>query len=163
MYNIFTDTNNLFTFHHLGYLVEDINAASKMFSMQFGFNIESDVIVDEEQTAQVRLIRQPTSTSWIELITPSCADSKLSLALEKGITLHHICYEVTFFDRAVKVLRETNYFLLSKPAPSRAFSDRRITWFMSPDKSLVEILEVGECQFSVREIVKQMGIKKLTN
>ena len=163
MSNIFNDANYLFTFHHLGYLVKDINAASKMFSEQFGFHIESDVIFDEGQTAKVRLIRQPNSTSWIELITPSCTDSKLSLALEKGITLHHLCYEVTSFEHAVKVLRETNYFLISKPAPSQAFSDRRITWFMSPDKSLVEILEEGECQFSVRELAKQLGIEKLKN
>ena len=163
MQKISLGSSSSFVFHHLGYLVEDINAAAELFSMRFGFQIESDVILDEGQTAEVRLIRQPLSTSWIELITPSCPECKLSMALEKGITLHHVCYEVASFDEAVRLLRETNYFLLSQPEPSAAFSGRRIMWFMSPDKSLVEILEAGECRFSVRKLILHLTREKLEN
>ena len=129
-----------FRLHHIGYLVRDL-AEAEVFRDRFGYAIESDVVEDPVQTALVQLIRQPHSTSLIELVRPTGPESKLTRALAKGGGLHHLCYEVDDMDKACTHLRNQGMLALTAPAPALAFGRRRIAWFMDRGAMLIELLE----------------------
>lgn len=141
------------TFHHIGYLVLDISAAASKLVRSFGYSIESEVIEDKTQTAHVQFLRQPGSPFWIELITPNGSGSKLAGALQKGIVLHHLCYEANTLEKTSEKLRNDGFLQLSAPMPAEAFVGRRITWLMDRTGFLVELVEAGGPPFSVSELI----------
>ena len=131
-----------FRLHHIGYLVRDLSEA-QMFRDRFGYVIVSDVVEDSVQTAFVQLVRQPQSTTLIELVMPTGPGSKLTRALAKGGGLHHLCYEVDEMSSACARLREQAMLPLSEPTPAVAFGGRQIAWFMDRGAMLIELLESG--------------------
>jgi len=141
-----------FKLHHYGVLVKDIGAAAHDFVKRLGYVIESEVIEDPVQTARVQFLRQPGTTSWLELVTPNGPDSKLTNALKKGGGPHHICYETDDLDRACENLRGQAMLVLSKPVPAKAFPGRRIAWVMDQSAILIELLERGEGPLSLASI-----------
>ena len=92
--------------HHVGYLVDDIPLTARSFEVRYGYVAESPIITDPVQTAQVQFLRQPEGSNWIELISPTGNESKLSNSLRKGGGLHHLCYEVTDLPMACEKLRD---------------------------------------------------------
>jgi methylmalonyl-CoA/ethylmalonyl-CoA epimerase len=143
----------VFRHHHVGFLVKDITAAARDMSARLGYVAESGVIEDPVQTAIVQFFRQPGTHSWLELITPSGPDSKLTNALKKGGGLHHLCYEVDDIHRACAYLRDQAMFILAEPVPAAAFPGRRIAWLMDRSGFLVELLERGEGLLSLASIM----------
>ena len=135
--------------NHVGYLVKDISAAAGLFVQRLGYVVESAVVEDKLQTAFVQFLRLPGDTAWLELVTPSSANSKLANTLHKGAGLHHICYETTDFEALCATLRDQAMFMVGNPAPAEAFANRRIAWFMDRSRFLVEIVESGRGAFSV--------------
>jgi methylmalonyl-CoA/ethylmalonyl-CoA epimerase len=129
--------------HHVGYLTGEITVAAEHFAGAFGYQIESKIIDDPIQTARVQFLRQPGATSWLELISPLGPSSKLANALAKGITLHHLCYEVSGLDACCERLRERGFLMLGPPVPAVAFDGRRIVWFMDRMRFLFELVEEG--------------------
>jgi methylmalonyl-CoA/ethylmalonyl-CoA epimerase len=129
--------------HHTGFLVGDIAGSARDFVERFGYVIESEVIEDPAQTACVQFLRQPGTTSWLELIAPNGAESKLANALRKGGGLHHLCYEVAGIERSCELLRQRSMLVVSPPTPAVAFPGRRIAWLMDRSGLLVELLERG--------------------
>lgn len=140
--------------HHVGYLVKDIPSAAAYYCELLGYRIESAVIEDVRQTAQVQFLRQPGASSWLELVSPACADSKLAAALQKGVTLHHLCYEVADMERACQHFRAKGCFPVGEPTPATAFPNRRIAWFMDARRLLIELLENGEGALSLASLKK---------
>ena len=141
--------NNNFHLHHIGYLVSDIAAESHKFQSILDYTADSEVIIDDTQTAKVQLLKQIHNNFWIELITPISNDSKIYKSLNKGIVLHHLCYEVLDYEKSIIKLKNKGYFQITNSEFSVAFSQRRITWFMGEDNSLIEILEYEKCNFNV--------------
>lgn len=129
--------------HHIGYLVEDVSATADTFCDLWGYQLESEVIEDSVQTARVLFLRQPGSSSWIELISPFGKKSKLTHALKKGVTLHHLCYEVSDVESSCRRLREGGLFMLEPVGPGAAYPGRKIAWFMDEKGGLIELLESG--------------------
>ena len=138
-----TDSTLPFVLHHNGFLVKDVSAAAQDFVSRLGYVIKSDVIEDPVQTAYVQFLRQPGTTSWLELVMPNGVDSKLTNALRKGSGLHHLCYEVGDIECACEHLRNHGMLMLAEPTPAAAFPGRRIAWFMDQSGFLVELLESG--------------------
>ncbi len=138
-----------FTLHHTGYLVADIPAAAEHFCQRLGYRVESAVIEDPIQTARVQFLRQPGAPSWLELVSPTSDNSKLSAALKKGGGLHHLCYEVADLAAASAHLRAGGMFPLGEPVPATAFPGRRIAWFMDAQRLLVELVEAGKGPLSL--------------
>ena len=79
--------------HHTGLLVRDLPTAAAELVARLGYVVESGVIEDPVQTALVQFLRQPGTSSWLELVTPNGPTSKLSRAVASGGGLHHLCYE----------------------------------------------------------------------
>jgi len=138
--------------HHVGTLVDDIEAATRRLVGRFGYAIESPVIGDPAQTARVRFLRLPGADHWLELVTPNGETSKLRNALRKGVTLHHLCYEVADLAAALEHLRDSGMLVVGDPTPAVAFGGRRIAWLMDRHAPLVELLEAGAGPFGLAEL-----------
>ena len=140
--------------HHYGCLVKDIGKSLAYFCDRFGYLVESDVIEVSVQTAFVQFLRLPESFAWLELVCPTGEESKLSRALRKGVTYHHLCYEVDDIQASEAHLRENGMLSLATPAPAVAFGGRRIAWLMDRQGFLVELLEKGDGPFSLAALLK---------
>ncbi|MGB7371413.1 VOC family protein [Erythrobacter sp.] len=132
-----------FRLHHLGILVRDLAESREAFASGLGYVIESDPIDDDIQTARVQFLRLPGERHWIELVTPQGPDSKLQAALERGVSSHHVCYEVDDLDSDAQSLRARGFMPLGHPSPGAAFDRRPITWLMGPANMLVELVQSG--------------------
>ncbi|MGH7963890.1 MAG: VOC family protein, partial [Candidatus Binatia bacterium] len=67
--------------------------------------------------------------------------SPVSTALAKGIGAYHSCYEVEDLDAALAHVRAKGCLIISQPVPAVAFDGRRIAWFYTPVRQLIEIVE----------------------
>jgi methylmalonyl-CoA/ethylmalonyl-CoA epimerase len=143
-----------FRLHHIGLLVRSIETATALQVARYGYQIESDIILDPVQTAHVRFLRLNQGTHWLELVSPASEQSKLSNALaKKGEGLHHLCYEVDDIATACEHLRQERQMLLSAPVPAVAFGGRPIAWFLDRAGLLTELVEAGQGPLSLDDII----------
>jgi methylmalonyl-CoA/ethylmalonyl-CoA epimerase len=77
----------------------------------------------------------------IELVAPATEDSPVTRVLAKSITAYHACYEVDDIEEALINVRAQGCLVISKPTPATAFSGRRIAWFYTPTRQLIELVE----------------------
>jgi methylmalonyl-CoA/ethylmalonyl-CoA epimerase len=138
--------------HHIGYLTKDMTGAVSRFEERFGYRPVSEVIHDPLQTAWVRFLHLPGADHYLELVSPAGEGSKLAAAAAKGVTLHHLCYEVDNIEAAADRLRERQLLMVGTIAPAVAFGGRRIAWFMDADRLLCELVEAGEGPLSLATI-----------
>lgn len=142
-----------FRFHHIGLLVKSIQEAADLQVARYGYQIESAIICDPVQTANVLFLRLPNSCHWLELVSPTDDHSKLANALAKrGGGLHHLCYEVHDIESACEQLRTSRQLMLSGPTPAVAFGGRRIAWFMDLAGLLTELVEEGPGPLSLASL-----------
>ena len=134
--------------HHIGYLVEDVEQASRHWTRAYGYAPDGEIIHDAGQEARVCLLRQDGATHWIELISPDSTESHLQRALQRKVTLHHVAYVANDFDEAIQSLRAAGCLPLSKPVVGAAFH-REIIWFQDPLRGLVEIIAPGAGPYSL--------------
>jgi methylmalonyl-CoA/ethylmalonyl-CoA epimerase len=117
-------------FHHVGLAVRSIADAA---------GCPADVVRDDVQNVAVAFV--DVGGVRIELIEPAVAESPVSLSLDKGQQLVHLCFEVGNLEGAVAAARSAGFHKLAKPVPARAFASRRIAWIYSRTYGLVELLE----------------------
>ena len=89
--------------YHLGYAVEDIEAASEFYKNNFGATPGEPEVV-EEQGIVATMIR--VGESQIELVQPTRSDSPVGRFLAKrGEGLHHVAFEVDDLREALAKLK----------------------------------------------------------
>ena len=90
--------------HHLGYAVEDLEAAARFYRDNFGAEIGEPETV-EEQGLVAAMVR--VGGSRIELLQPTRPDSPVSKFLVKrGEGFHHTAFEVEDIEAALRELAD---------------------------------------------------------
>lgn len=88
--------------HHLGYAVQDLEAAARFYRDNFGARIGEPEVV-EEQGVMTTMVR--VGESRIELLQPTRPDSPVGKFLEKrGEGFHHTAFEVEDIAAALREL-----------------------------------------------------------
>lgn len=78
--------------HHLGYAVEDLEAASRFYRECFGAHIEEPETVADQG---VKAVMFRVGESKVELLEPTGPDTPVGKFLAKrGEGLHHVAFEV---------------------------------------------------------------------
>ena len=78
--------------HHLGYAVEDLEAASRLYQERFGARLEEPETV-ADQGVKAAMFR--VGESRIELLEPTGPDTPVGKFLAKrGEGLHHVAFQV---------------------------------------------------------------------
>ena len=128
--------------HHIGIATSDIEKAIAYHEMLFHLKPVTPIIEDHIQNVSVVLLsNSETSDTPIELIAPLNKVSPVSNFLKKAIHLYHICFEVDNIDSALTEAIKHKSILLSKPAPAKLFSNRRVAFVYSSEGYIVEFLE----------------------
>ncbi len=98
--------------HHLGYAVEDVEAATRFYKMNFGV-LPGEPEVVEEQGIVATMFR--VGESRIELVQPTCPDSPVGRFLAKhGEGFHHVAYQVDDLQAVLTRLQSTGAELIDE-------------------------------------------------
>lgn len=99
------------------------------------------IFEDPIQKVKVAFLSTPGTDVQIELVEPAEGPSPVRAFLDKGGGLHHLCYEVSNCDEALKLIRQRKGLLVKRPNPAVAFGGRRIAWALTAEKLLLEFVE----------------------
>ncbi|HTH50195.1 MAG TPA: VOC family protein [Candidatus Limnocylindria bacterium] len=129
-------------FHHLGVAVPDLSRALADYASIFGYVQSSGPFDDPIQKVSVCFIEHPQGKlPVLELIAPIGEDSPVKRLLKSGGGAYHICYSVADIEQTLVEVRGKGCLVISGPVPAVAFEGRRIAWFYTPARQLVEVVE----------------------
>jgi methylmalonyl-CoA/ethylmalonyl-CoA epimerase len=126
--------------YHLGYAVEDIEAASHFYRENFGAEPTEPEVV-EEQGIVAATFR--VGESMIELVQPTRPDSPVGRFLERrGEGVHHVAYEVEDLEAALRELKGSGVELVDEE-PRRGAGGTRVA-FVHPKSAFGVLTELVE-------------------
>jgi methylmalonyl-CoA/ethylmalonyl-CoA epimerase len=98
--------------HHLGYAVEDVEAASLFYKKNFGV-LPGEPEVVEEQGIVATMFR--VGESRVELVQPTCANSPVGKFLaRRGEGFHHVAYQVDDLEAVLARLQSNGVELVDE-------------------------------------------------
>jgi methylmalonyl-CoA/ethylmalonyl-CoA epimerase len=126
--------------YHLGYAVEDIEAASRFYRENFGADPGEPEVV-EDQGIVATMFRVGEST--IELVQPTRLDSPVRKFLAKrGEGFHHVAFQVDDLKRVLAELKENGVELIDEE-PRRGAGGTRMA-FVHPKSAFGVLTELVE-------------------
>jgi len=128
--------------HHTGFVVASIADVVESFCQAVAGRSWSETWHDPLQRVRVAFIYPGHSGDpSIELIEPADPGSPVQKFLERGGGMHHLCYEVYNLDEAVRGASARGLVMIRRSQPAVAFGGRRVAWFLSREKLVIEYLE----------------------
>jgi len=125
--------------HHLGYAVEDLEAAARFYRTRFGAETEEPEVVEEQGVVAAMVL---VGESRIELLQPTRPDSPVGKFLEKrGEGFHHTAFEVEDIGAALRELRDSVELIDEEP---RAGAGGTRTAFVHPKAAFGVLTELVE-------------------
>ncbi|QQO55145.1 MAG: hypothetical protein N838_19130 [Thiohalocapsa sp. PB-PSB1] len=130
-------------FHHVGYAVAEIQAYLDDFMRPLFAPLRAtEPIADALQRVRVCFVEMQGGTV-IELVEPFGENSPVrTIVGSRRGGLYHLCYEVDDLDAEIIRFRAKGCFPLAHPTPAAAFNGRRIVFLMTPQRDLIELLEI---------------------
>ena len=129
--------------YHLGYAVEDLDAASRFYREHFGVSLNEPEEVEEQGIVATIF---DVGESKIELVQPTRPDSPVGRFLaKKGEGFHHVAYEVEDLEEALRELKESGVELIDEKPRVGAGGSRMA--FLHPKGAygvLTELVELPE-------------------
>ncbi len=132
-------------FHHIGIAVPALDSAIRMYEDLFGYRLQSGPFEDPIQRVAVCfLVRGEAIEPVIELVAPLAEESPIKSVLLKGGGAYHICFETSDIEKTLTEVAGKGCVIVSQPVPAVAFEGRRIAWFFTPTRQLVELVEAAD-------------------
>ena len=126
--------------YHLGYAVEDIEAASRFYVENFGAEPTAPEVVEEEGMI-VAMFR--VGESMVELVQPTGPDTPVGRFLaRRGEGFHHVAYEVDDLEDALRELRQNGVEIIDEE-PRVGAGDTRMA-FVHPRSTFGVLTELVE-------------------
>ena len=126
---------------HIGVVVRDLEAAKKSYQDLFGFTEFSALIDEPEQNVKIIFVRRLPQSADIELIQPVGENSAVYNFLKKtGGGFHHLAYEVDDLDKSIEHFKRKSA-PIGKIYPGAGHYGRRVVWFYTRLKELIELIE----------------------
>lgn len=126
--------------HHVGIVVDNIVEKAALYCNLVPIGFPDEIIHDEVQQVRVAFVDAGNGVA-IEFIEPAGENSPVTHALRRGVSLHHICYEVQDIEQAVAQAHAAGALVVCEPVPARAFEGRRIAFIYPPVGDLIEFVE----------------------
>jgi methylmalonyl-CoA/ethylmalonyl-CoA epimerase len=128
-------------FHHIGILVRDLEQGKASLGILIPNMFWEKVIEDIGIGVKVLFGEDATGVRY-ELVAPINNQSLISNYLNtKDNMLHHLAYTVDNFDEKYIELRSLRLMPLSAPMPATAFGGKKVAFFLTPLKTILEIIE----------------------
>ncbi len=130
------------SFHHVGFVVASIDASIRGVAKSVGAEWDGIITHDPLQSVRVAFLRpHQAGDPLLELVEPAGEKSPVLTFLKRGGGLHHLCYEVEQLEKQLELSRTHGGLVVRPPVPAVAFGGRRIAWFYTKEKLLIEYLE----------------------
>jgi len=130
------------SFHHVGFVVASIDTAIQGLAKSVDAEWDGEITHDPLQNVRVAFLRpKHAADPLVELVEPAGEKSPVLAFLKRGGGLHHLCYEVDQLDRQLETSRAGGGLVVRPPLPAVAFGGRRVAWFYTKEKLLIEYLE----------------------
>ena len=128
--------------HHVGYVVAKIEPSIRGFMHSLGMSWDGQIFHDPTQRVRVTFLATGPNCAQIELVEPAANNSPVAVFLKtRGGGQHHLCYEVEDIEGALSIFKSRKAAIVQRPCPAVAFDGRRIAWFITREKLVVELLE----------------------
>jgi methylmalonyl-CoA/ethylmalonyl-CoA epimerase len=124
--------------HHIGYLVENIEAAKNEF-LNIGCQLKNAIIYDEERKIDACLMEN--EGFLIELLSPRKNSQFYGLTIKYKNSPYHICYQVDNLEMTIRSLRDKGYLLLKEPQTAILFINKKIAFLINSEIGIIELLE----------------------
>jgi methylmalonyl-CoA/ethylmalonyl-CoA epimerase len=133
-------------FDHIGVVVNNLPEGRRLLSAMQGVDHWTEAIADHEIGVYVQFGIGPNGPCY-ELIAPLTRASPVSGALKgsKNV-LNHVGYLVANLDEAETHLRALGCFPTRDPQPAVAYGGKRIQFFLSPLRFMIELIEAPKHQ-----------------
>ena len=130
--------------YHLGYAVEDIEAASRFYRENFGAEPGEPEVVEEQGIVATMF---EVGESSIELMQPTRPDSPIGKFLAKrGEGLHHVAFEVDDLQMALSELKGNGVELIDEE-PRVGAGGMRVA-FLHPGDAFGVLTELVELPYA---------------
>lgn len=126
--------------HHIGIVVDDIERLRPFYIEMLGMEPLSSVVADPIQRVKVQFLGDASSVC-LELIQPMGEGSPVSLFLNKGGGLYHMCFKVKDLDLFLVNVQSMGGIIAKGPDPALAFDGRRVAFVVFREVGLVEFVE----------------------
>ncbi len=128
---------------HVGVAVPTLDPAAQTLATLLGYRVVSGPFDDPIQKVSVNFLAQADDNiAQIELIAPLTPDSPITSTLKKsGGGAYHLCFETNNLELALDHVKSHRCIVVSPPNPAVAFNGRRIAWFYTPNRQLMELVE----------------------
>lgn len=135
---------NAWRFDHLGLVVEEIGAGREFMTAALGVTRWSATFSDEELGVVVQFGRGDSGPCY-ELVAPLGEKSPVRGALRGGKNvLHHVAYLTADLAAEGERLRELGCYSTGEPKPAVAYSGRRVQFWISPLRFMIELVAAPE-------------------
>ena len=131
-------------FKHLGVAVQSLEQALPVYGDILGYRVIAGPFDDPIQRVSVCFLAPAGEGPELELVAPLTADSPVRKILSSGGGAYHLCYEAARFDDAMTELSGKGCVTVSGPTPAVAFGGRRIAWFYTATRQLLELVEADD-------------------
>ena len=127
--------------HHIGYVVEEIQAATQEFAL-FGYHKETAGGIVYDVLRGIDIVFMTNGIYRVELVQPKDINSIAAGMLRRlGSAPYHICYECGDLEKEGNMLREKGYVPVSSEQPAVALGERKVSFWFHPQIGMVELLE----------------------
>ena len=126
-------------FHHIGYMVADMDAARDEFTA-LGFRQDGAEVHDALREVRIAFMRM--GGVLIELVCPASPGSPVA-PLQKKLknAPYHMCFRADDLESAQRELFARGYVPVRPPEPAAAFDGARVAFYMHGGIGMVEVLE----------------------
>jgi len=127
---------------HLGLIVPDLATGRSFLETGLGITRWTPVIDDSILGVSVQFGATPGHQLTYELIAPFGDESPISNALRTGKhILNHLAYLTPDLEASGERLRSAGCYPTGEPLPALAYEGRRIQFWMSPLRFVIELIE----------------------
>jgi len=130
-------------FHHLGLFVRDLDTGRRHLEGLLPGGQFGAAITDPLLRVEVQFYTSLDGLRY-ELVAPYGDQDPVTPVLKTGQNiLNHAGYTGADFDSEVSRLRQARCLPLGQPMPAVAFEGRRVVFFLTPLRFIVELIEAG--------------------
>jgi methylmalonyl-CoA/ethylmalonyl-CoA epimerase len=135
-------TDTTLTLDHLGLIVPDIATGRDFLTTALGITRWTPITHDPTLGVSVCFGTSETNTLAYELIAPFGEASPITNALRAGKhILNHLAYLTPDLEASAEHLRASGCCPAGDPKPALAYEGRRIQFFISPLRFVIELIE----------------------
>ena len=129
-------------FDHIGIFVKSLEIGREHFNLIYDINKWSEIFYDPIQRVEVQF-GYDSSKICYELVAPKGKNNPVDKVLndEKNI-LNHLAYKVENIEKEIERLKNRRCILISGPNPATAFKNKKIAFFYTPLRFIIEIIEL---------------------